>query len=799
MSEDKYTSAISANLEMFLLERFDCDFHRRCSGGVTQVDVPNSESTPPLTSQAMERENGDDYVRRTASFVRANEQRLAEVAIISRRRAQSPSHSVFGWIGFGAPKRPLIFTDDPHHLFYLLMRFDSLGIEVGSLDIHVQNPSRPTSMSYLAMLAVKDKSDVLSVSSFRSTLSSVSMFSLGGGWLGREPASVDAELKYLYSAFTKLPALCVRPSGLKVVAELADDPPTDSAIPMDAFKNLQTLECLDIDPRTLMGWDRLSEGLRSLSIKRSGLEDISDLFIDSVVDDKLRREGNPKRFARPRLLHRPPSMRSRKQSFQAAQIPVSVPEGSEQADGPPSLEPPERYLPSYAWSLLTHLSLSDNALTFLPSLPSFPSLSSLDLSSNLLISVPPSLSSLPVLKSLNLAHNMVDSVLGIYSQIPSVVSLNLSANRLDSLCGLERLEHLSRIDLRDNRVADTEEVGRLAVLTGVKEVWISGNPCTRRALDWRVRCFDLFAREGREIVLDGTSPGIMEKRAMVHHVGKNGHTHIHGGNGRPLSMTQSSVPAVSEPSKPPQALPTETPTEPQSPLPGPVAGALPASPASPRHSAALGQGPVPALKARRRNKRIVDLDDKDSTDESSRETGPRHARHRSDAGIVYRRAEQRENNPQLAIVDLPVPVEQKQSPPASSLSRTDSDLRSSVTMDGLASKGAASAGESPAIISRIRQGPGTSRTFSSAKSSKRRARLSPSMYEPASASHALPERGPEREQSNGTTTIQPAASEAELFRKRIEALRSEVGDSWLKVLSQTQFGGPDEAAIRGKS
>ncbi|KAF8585976.1 hypothetical protein K439DRAFT_1409511, partial [Ramaria rubella] len=466
----------------------------------------------------MEKENGNDYVRRTASFIRSHEHRLADAAIGLRRRAQGPT-SVLGWIGLGSteqPKKPLIWTEDPHHLFYLLMCFEGLGIDVGSLDVRVQNPSRPTSMSYLAMLALKDKSDVLSISSLRSTMSSVSMFSLGGGWFGRaEPANLDAEIKYIYSAFTKLPALRVRASGLKVVSELANDLPTDSAIPMDAFKSLQTLECHDIDPRTLMGWDLLSEGLRSLTVKRSGMEDVSDLFVDSVIDDKLRREGNPSRVARPRLVHRPPSVRSRHSSFHVAQLPPSVPEDSEETETLTPQDPqPERCIPSHAWSRLTHLSLSDNNLTFLPSFPPLPSLVSLDLSSNLLVSVPPSLSALPALKSLNLAHNMVDSVLGIYSHIPFIVALNIAANRLDSLCGLERLESLSRMDLRNNNIEDTDEIGRLAVLRGIKEVWVTGNPCTRRDREWRVRCFDLFAKEGKEIIIDGSPPGLMERRAM---------------------------------------------------------------------------------------------------------------------------------------------------------------------------------------------------------------------------------------------------------------------------------------------
>ncbi|KAH9033249.1 hypothetical protein EDB85DRAFT_2289493 [Lactarius pseudohatsudake] len=93
------------------------------------------------------------------------------------------------------------------------------------------------------------------------------------------------------------------------------------------------------------------------------------------------------------------------------------------------------------WAFLGHLSLADNALTFITTeiLPHLSSLTHFDLSSNLLVSVPPGSSSLYNLVSLNLSDNMIDSVLGIYKKLGQVLALNLSRNRLDSLCSLERL------------------------------------------------------------------------------------------------------------------------------------------------------------------------------------------------------------------------------------------------------------------------------------------------------------------------------------------------------------------------
>ncbi|KIJ49457.1 hypothetical protein M422DRAFT_74558 [Sphaerobolus stellatus SS14] len=737
----------------------------------------------------MDTENGNDYIKRIASFIRSNGHRLADISLTRGRRLQNaPSSSMLSWIGFGSMEqntsKPLIFTEDPHHLFYLLMRLEELAIPVGSLDVRVQNLSRPTSMSYLTMLALRDKSDVLSISSLRSTMSSVSMLSLGGWFSRPEPASVESELKFVYSSFTKLPALRVRASGPKMISELADDPPLDSAVPMDAFKILMMLECEDIDPRVLLGWDRLCISLQSLSVKRSGLEDIADLLVDSVIDDKVRREENGNVVGRPRLIHRPSSMRSQRSVLNPTRLPPSVPEDEEQEE--PSTEEAQqaaiaKSLPSNAWSQLTHLCFADNNLTFLPSLPPLPSLTSLDLSSNLLVSVPPSLSTLPRLRSLNLAHNMVESVLGIYSQIPSIIVLNLASNRLDSLCGLERLERLSRVDLRENRVEDLEEVGRLAVLGGIKEVWVSGNPCTHRIQDWRVRCFDLFAKENREVILDGGAPGILERRAMAYQVNKNAIVDLHK-NGRPLS--QAVIPTITVPPSPtptPESSPSVQPTEPPS-------RAYPSRTASPALSevTSSGQSFLQQKNRKRKAKRIVDLNGTASVDEGAANSRPKpilHARHSSEAGLP-RRSNTTFEDPKSKLLSAAADI--KQASGSSHLKPVTTERRSpqrSTTVDS----------DAGSPVTRLQE-TGGARTLSTAtKSSKRRARVSPSMFEPSFASMAV------TESQAGNSENTDGLSEADRFRQRIEALRNEVGDSWLKVLSQTHLTSPDEVPARRKS
>ncbi|KAH9033247.1 hypothetical protein EDB85DRAFT_1890309 [Lactarius pseudohatsudake] len=271
------------------------------------------------------------------------------------------------------------------------------------------------------------------LSSTRTSLPAVSRLSLGVGiWAPPEPPSVDQELKYVFSSFTKIPALSLRAPGPKRIMKMAADPPNENALPLDSFRNLQCLECLDIDLRTLLGWDRLSESLWSLTIKRSGLDEISNY-------------GSARRQATPSL--DPPSL-SQQSSFRTTRLPDSVAEHAEETVVTPTSEDPPR--------------------------PSSPTESS-------------------VSPSYHDANNMIDFVQGIYQKFGQVLALNLSRNRLDSLCGLERLVALERVDVRHNQVEESGEVGRLSLSPNITE----GNAFTEIEIDYCVKCFDFFWKEGK--------------------------------------------------------------------------------------------------------------------------------------------------------------------------------------------------------------------------------------------------------------------------------------------------------------
>ena len=714
----------------------------------------------------MDNQPGDLYLRGIASFIRTNESRLAEAALARPRRLRHPRQppptgltlNPLQWFSPDSPTppKPLTFVIDTHHLFYILIRLEALGYNVGSLDLKVIGPSRP--MNYIDVFQGEDTSDNMSLSSIRTSLSSVSRLSLGLGlWTRPEPPSMDQELKYIFSSFTKIPALSLRAPGPKKILEIAADPPNENALPLDSFRNLQNLECIDIDPRTLLGWDRLSESLCSLTIKRSGLDDVSDLFINAVTDDASRRQA--------------PSFSgmiglSRQSSFNSTRLPESIVENAEETVVAPTSGHPSRpssptessaspQLPPSKWAFLRHLSLSDNALTFIPneSLLHLTSLTHLDLSSNLLVSIPPGLSSLYNLVSLNLSDNMIDSVLGIYKKLGQLLVLNLSRNRLDSLCCLERLMALERIDVRHNQLEESGEVGRLSLLPNISEVWVEGNPFTEIESDYRVKCFDFFWKEGKTILLDGTQAGFYEKRSLTSPPPEQ------------MSSTRPMPKAYSPPVVPVGLTATAVAVP-------PTASGGASSSSSPTFSPTSSHHPSPlfppnAKPKKKRVKRIVDLNaDSGVNAVSTLVTGSEEPSESTGVSPLLTRfpREEEPTLPPSALEPAPAPLP----------SENNTTLRESAVRSPLSSKHRRSQTEYPSAPVESDDAGKLSVRVSTRRSAARQARVAASAFEAPSPKTDKGEEGIERE-----------INEADAFRARVEALRSEMGDGWLKVFSQS--------------
>ncbi|KAF7554672.1 hypothetical protein G7046_g6744 [Stylonectria norvegica] len=274
-----------------------------------------------------------------ASFVRTHEKALANALQFQRREArhktsQSTSAATIPQSTTPLPERPstsastssslaaalslgtLNFTSHsvksaklaltPHHLFYLLSRFEELSINVGPMKIRLENlHDSSTSANYVSFLSNTQRSrsrgsdagSMHSVSSIRSVMSGMSALwqslgigaSISAARTERQKAALETDMKYLYSAFTKIPCLRLAPDWRARLIRGYEEFPFDSAVPLYAFKNLQALEISSIDFRQFFGWDRLADQLRSLTLKRAGIEDPADILIDIVLDDMDKR------------------------------------------------------------------------------------------------------------------------------------------------------------------------------------------------------------------------------------------------------------------------------------------------------------------------------------------------------------------------------------------------------------------------------------------------------------------------------------------------------------------------------
>jgi hypothetical protein len=199
--------------------------------------------------------------------------------------------------------KPVKLTLTPHHLFYLLSRFEELGINVGPMTIRLENIHNDVAPgNYVSFLSApksrgraSDADSVRSSSSVRSVMSTMSsmwsQFNLSGQSNKEEKrkAAELEDLKYLYSAFTKIPCLRLSPDHRSKLIAGFEEFPFDTAVPLFAFKNVSALEICDLDFRQLFGWDRMAEQLRSLTVKRASIEDLADLTINIVLDDMDKR------------------------------------------------------------------------------------------------------------------------------------------------------------------------------------------------------------------------------------------------------------------------------------------------------------------------------------------------------------------------------------------------------------------------------------------------------------------------------------------------------------------------------
>ncbi|GIZ40043.1 hypothetical protein CKM354_000339800 [Cercospora kikuchii] len=278
----------------------------------------------------MDSADGQEFTRKLASFVSTHERALANALQLQHQRTKhgkeqgaagrpqtsagasstmtlSQSLSRPSYLSFSstASIKPAKLVLTPHHLYYLLSVFEAeLGIDPGPMLIRLENlhNDAPAS-SYMSFLnhpprlrgKHSDADSLRSVSSVRSVMSSMS--SVWSTLTGHNAAAKEQklkaqhrdDLKYLYSCFTKIPALRLAPDHKARPIAGYEEFPFDTAVPLFVFKNVSSLEVCDLDFRSFYGWDRLSEQLRSLTVKNAMLEDPIELLRDIVLDDTEKR------------------------------------------------------------------------------------------------------------------------------------------------------------------------------------------------------------------------------------------------------------------------------------------------------------------------------------------------------------------------------------------------------------------------------------------------------------------------------------------------------------------------------
>lgn len=376
-----------------------------------------------------------------------------------------------------------------------------------------------------------DSESLRSVSSVRSVVSSMSALwnnitlTNSVAKAEKQMAQYREDIRYLYSSFTKIPALKLSPDHRARLISGYEEFPFDTAVPLFAFKNVSSLEISDLDFRQFHGWDRLAEQLRTLTVRRANVDDPIDLLQYIVLDDTEKRRKRSFKNQIPTTPSTPgapwPNSSPKPRQIELART-VSAPNspysdnrrGSKSSpqsitldrtgsgDGKPSTTPPQqrqrsispRRTPGSRHGTLskhhrsgslryrrssgssgseTHESTPRHSSTDLLSLGLLPSskwrlLHTLSLPENGLTSL--SASSLaPVvgtLRSLDLSGNLFVDIPDALASLTHLRGLNLSNCMIDSIQSLTRnpLPAIEFLNLRSNRLSNLSGIERLPSL-----------------------------------------------------------------------------------------------------------------------------------------------------------------------------------------------------------------------------------------------------------------------------------------------------------------------------------------------
>lgn len=188
--------------------------------------------------------------------------------------------------------RPVRLSLSLHHLYFILGKFQELGIPVGPMNLRFDTMDAEHNSNYVSFLSEfqrykkidSDSQSIHSISSVKSVMSSVSAL-----WNTFNSASkvdnIMSDLKYIHSAFSKLPCLRLANDSKTKMIEGHEEYPFETATPIIIFKNVSILELCEIDPKEIYGWNILATKLRHLAIKKSNITDPIYIFVTLVELD----------------------------------------------------------------------------------------------------------------------------------------------------------------------------------------------------------------------------------------------------------------------------------------------------------------------------------------------------------------------------------------------------------------------------------------------------------------------------------------------------------------------------------
>jgi len=196
------------------------------------------------------------------------------------------------------------------------------------------------------------------------------------------------------------------------------------------------------------------------------------------------------------------------------------------------------------------------------------------------------------------------------------------------------------------------------------------------------------------------------------------------------------------------------------------------SPGSGTASPGLGPAGVAGKERRRKNKRIVDLNGEGTgADDASLK---KHTGTRSEGGKTKTQAKDRSPSKAPEIeVQLSTPASETQAEQIPSPTRSVQRVRH-VRRQTEGYPSPTEESHTPVFLS-----PSNRKATFSSKPPVRRSRASASVYEPTTV--------------NAETSTDSQTRDAEAYRRRIEALKSDMGEGWLKVFNQSQMGSPGVA------